>query len=136
MKAFEARSVESSCLRQRKYQLVRQFDLPEDLIGGCLSQTHRRCGKPNCHCASGRGHPVWSVTFSRNGTRRVERVPADWLPEIEQAVLNSQAYLDAVKEVMAINLDLLEQTRCQRQAKKVREREKTTAEREKRSTLS
>ena len=136
MKAFEAKSVESSCLRQRKYQLVRQFDLPEDLIGGCLSQTHRRCGKPNCHCASGRGHPVWSVTFSRNGTRRVERVPADWLPEIEQAVLNSQAYLDAVKEVMAINLDLMEKTRCQRQAKKVREREKTTSEREKRSTLS
>jgi hypothetical protein len=115
MEQFSARSPEASRLRQRKYALVRKFGLPEDLVGGSLSNTPRRCGKLNCHCAKGRGHSQWGVTFSRGGRKRVERVPADWVEELEQAVLDSQAYLAAVKEVMAINLELLAQTRRQRQ---------------------
>ena len=123
---FAAKSPEASRLRRRKYELVRQFGLPEDLVGGCLSQTHRRCGRPNCHCASGRGHVQWSITFSRNGGRRVERVPHAWVAELERVVLQSQAYLDALREVMAINLELLAQTRAQEQDKKVRRRKKKT----------
>jgi len=121
---FAARSPEASHLRGRKYKLVRQFGLPEDLVGGSLSQTHRRCGRANCHCASGRGHSQWTITFSRGGDRRVERVPQAWVEELERAVLQTQAYLDAIREVMAINLELLAKTRRQAQEKKVRAREK------------
>ena len=118
MKQFSAKSPEASRLRQRKYELVRKYGIPEDLVGGCLSRSHRRCGKWNCHCAEGRGHPMWSVTFSHRGQRRVERVPVDWVEEVEAAVLSSQAYLDAIKEVQRINLELLAQTRAQRQARR------------------
>ena len=126
MNAFAAKSVEASRLRQRKYELVRRFSLPEGLVGGSLSETHRRCGRSNCHCAQGQGHPLWSITFSRHGQRRVERVPSEWLAEIEQAARQSQAYLDAVKEVMAINLDLLAQARSQLMAKKYARNKKAT----------
>ena len=124
MSQFAAKSAHASQLRQRKYALVRQFNLPENLVGGCLSQTHRRCGRHNCHCAAGRGHPLWSITFSRNGERRVERVPREWVEGLEQAALSTQAYLDAIREVMAINLDLLAETRQEKQEKKVRARMK------------
>lgn len=124
MQHFAARSPEASNLRRRKYEIVREFRLPENLVGGCLSQTHRRCGRPNCHCATGRGHPLWSVTFSRQGKRRVEHVPREWVEELEQAVLETQAYLDAIREVMAINLELLAQTRRQERDRKVRGRAK------------
>jgi hypothetical protein len=120
MRQFAAKSVEASQLRQRKYALVQKFNLPEDLVGGSLSQTHRRCGRPNCHCAAGRGHPLWSVTFSRNGVRRVERVPREWVEEVERAVLATHAYLDAIREVMTMNLELLALTRTQKRQKKVR----------------
>lgn len=124
MKSFASRSPEASRLRQRKYALVREYGLPEDLLGGCLSHNHRRCGKPNCHCAQGRGHGTWSLTSSHRGKRRVERVPTEWLEEIECAVLESQAFVDAVKEVMAINVELLTQARAQHQQRKVRQRQK------------
>jgi len=120
MQQFAAKSVQASQLRQRKYELVRRFNLPENLVGGSLSQTHRRCGRPNCHCATGRGHPLWSVTFSHHGKRRVERVPREWVEDLERAVLSTQAYLGAVREVMAINLELLAQTRQQQRDRKVR----------------
>ena len=124
MKTFAAKGPEASRLRQRKYALVREFDLPESLVGGSLSQTHRRCGKGNCHCTEGRGHAMWSLTSSHRGKRRVERVPEEWLEEVGEAVLQTQAYLDALKEVMAINIELLSQTRAQEQQRKVRRRSK------------
>jgi len=124
MNALQAKSPEASQLRRRKYELVRQFGLPEDLVGGCLSQTHRRCGKPNCRCADGPGHSQWSITFSRAGRRRVEHVPREWVEEVERAAIETRAYIDAVREVMAINLELLAQTRRQERDKKVRARAK------------
>jgi hypothetical protein len=129
MHQFAAKSAEASRLRQRKYALVRQFGLPENLVGGSLSQTHRRCGRPNCHCAAGRGHPQWSITFSRDGQRRLERVPREWVEDLERVALQTQAYLDAIREVMAINLELMAQTRRQEQDGKVRARAKNVRER-------
>lgn len=117
IRQFAARSMDASRLRGRKYELVRKFRLPENLLTG-LSPTHRRCGKSNCHCATGKGHLQWSVTLCREGRKRVERVPTDWVAELEMVVLESQAYLDAVKEVVAINVELLALTRHQVEKKK------------------
>lgn len=63
---------------------------------------------------------MWSLTSSYHGQRRVERVPDEWRAELEQAMLATQSYMDAVKEVMAINVELLAQSRRQQQARKVR----------------
>jgi hypothetical protein len=118
MKQLSAKGADASRLRQRKYELVREYGIPENLIGGSLAPTRRRCGKPTCHCRQGPGHLQWSVTFCQYGNKRVERVPYAWVEELETAVLESQQYLAAVREVMAINLELLAQTR--QQQKKVR----------------
>jgi len=126
---FAAKSAQASRLRQRKYELIRRFGLPEDLLGGSLCRTSRRCGRSNCRCATGRGHPLWSITFSRNGKRRVEGVPREWVEDLERVVLSTRAYVDAVREVMAINLELLAQTRQQRRDKKVRRGTKKTRSR-------
>lgn len=125
MEHFSAKSAEASRLRQRKYELVRQYGIPENLVGGSFGRTYRRCGKFNCHCADGRGHPMWSVTFSQRGQRRVERVPREWVEELELAVLASQAYLDAIKEVQALNIELLAQTRTQHQQRRKKRRPRT-----------
>src|SRR5574337_695378 len=52
-------------LRQRKFDLARRFQIPDDLLPGSLSLSHLRCGKPTCHCAQRNDprHPVWSLTF-------------------------------------------------------------------------
>jgi len=114
MRPFSAKSAAASRLRQRKYELVRELGLPEDLLGGCLSISRRRCGKPSCHCAQVGGHPARSLTYQRRGRKRVEYVPGEWVAEIEAAILNTQRHLDAVHELMAINVELLALSRSQR----------------------
>ena len=93
--------------RQRKFAVLRQFPLPQDLLPGSLSLTHRRCGKPTCHCASGEGHPIWFLTFMSEGQRRVERIPKDWIDHVRQRVEAGRRFQDAVREVLTAEAELL-----------------------------
>jgi hypothetical protein len=94
-------------LRQRKFQTLQEFPIPEDLLPGSLSLTHRRCGKPTCHCSNGDGHPIWFLTFMSEGKRRVERIPKEWVEEVRQRVDAGRHFQDAVREVLRSNAELL-----------------------------
>jgi hypothetical protein len=101
---------EAARLRQRKYQLVRRFAIPGDPLPGSLVLSHRRCGKPTCHCArGGEGHPIWYLSFSVQGRKRQERIE-----EVRRRVEAGRAYKDAVSEVFAANAELLVLWRQQR----------------------
>jgi hypothetical protein len=101
-------------LRQRKYQLIARYNIPDDLLPGSLSQSHQRCGKPNCRCTRGQGHAVWSLTFMVEGKKRVLHIPQALAQQVQRRVKAGKAYQDAVREVLAANAQLLALARKQR----------------------
>ena len=102
-------------LRQRKFELLRRFPIPPDLLPGSLSLTHHRCGQPTCHCAKDkRGHPVWALTFMAEGKKRVEHIPQGWVEEVQRFVDEGREFKQAVAEVFATNAQLLALWRRQR----------------------
>ncbi len=105
---------QASQLRQRKFELVRRFQLPDDLLPGSLSRSHLRCGKPTCHCADGPGHPVWSLTFMVKGKKHVQHIPKGWVEDVHRRVEAGREFQDAVREVLAANAQLLVLARQQR----------------------
>src|SRR5579875_2210165 len=105
---------QASRLRQRKFELVRRFHLPDDLLPGSLSLSHLRCGKPTCHCAEGPRHPVWSLTFMVRGKKHVQHIPKEWVEDVRRRVEAGRAFQDAVREVLAANAQLLALARQQR----------------------
>jgi hypothetical protein len=111
---IEPKGGQASRLRQRKFELVRRFHLPEDLLPGSLSLSHLRCGKPTCHCAEGLGHPVWSLTFMVRGKKQVQHIPKDWVEDVRRRVEAGREFQDAVREVLAANAQLLVLARQQR----------------------
>jgi hypothetical protein len=104
---FATKDVAASRLRRRKYALVRKFGFPEDLLGGALTLSYRRCGKPTCHCASTQGHPQWVLTYSVEGKRRVQALPADLLEGLRPFAERGREYKDAVAALLAINAQLV-----------------------------
>ena len=112
----------ASRLRQRKFQLLRRFSIPADALPGSLSLTHLRCGKPTCHCADDRGHPVWSLTFMVQGKKRVQHIPRDWVEEVRRGVRAGREFQDAVREVLAANAQLLVLEHQQRKKLKKKKR--------------
>ena len=105
------KGVPAARLRQRKFALVRRFQLSKELIEallpGSLSETRRRCGKRTCHCAEGTGHPSWYLTFMVEGNKRVERIPAAWVEDVRRRVDAGREFKQAVAEVLAANAQLL-----------------------------
>ena len=112
------RSPQASRLRQRQFQLLHRYPIPPDLLPGVLTRSFTRCGNPHCRCAHGQGHEAWTLTFMVQGHRRVERIPRDWVEEVEQRVAAGREFQDAVREVLATNAQLLVLARQQRKKKK------------------
>src|SRR5256886_11536312 len=108
----------ASRLRQRKFQLLRRFAIPADALPGSLSLSHLRCGKPTCHCADDRGHPVWSLTYMVQGEKRVQHIPKELVEEVRLRVEQGRECQDAVREVLAANAQLLVQERQHRKKPK------------------
>ena len=99
--------------RQRKFQWLGRFSIPPDLLPGSLSVSRTRCGKPTCHCAQGEGHEAWTLTFMSHGKRRVERIPKAWVDDVRRRVDAGREFLQAVREVLTANAELLVLTRKQ-----------------------
>ncbi len=101
-------------LRKKKYHGLRRLKLPEDALPGSLALTHTKCGKPRCHCAEGKGHPGWQLTFMVDGKKRVERIPAEWAEEVGRRVEAGRTFREAVSEILTANAELLVLERKQR----------------------
>jgi len=114
----EPRGHQASRLRQRKFELLRRFPIPSDLLPGALTRSYTRCGNPRCHCAQNRGHEAWSLTFMVKGQRRVERIPRDWVEEVGRRVEAGREFQEAVREVLAANAQLLVLARQARKKKR------------------
>ena len=103
---IDPRGPEAARLRQRKFERLAGLHVPADALPGSLSLTHRRCGKKTCHCATGEGHPIWTLTFMVGGKKRVERIPNEWVDEVRQRVEQGREFREAVAEVFAANAQL------------------------------
>ena len=101
-------------LRQRKFELMRRFQIPDDLLPGSLSIRYSRCKTPNCHCATGEGHPLWSLTFMVDGKKHVQHIPKLLVEDVRRRVEAGREFQDAVREVLASNAQLLVLARKQR----------------------
>lgn len=103
----DPRGPQAARWRQRKFDLLRHFSIPPDLLPGSLCVSSTRCGKPSCHCAEGQGHPAWTFTFMSHGKRRVERIPKEWIDDVRRRVEAGRKFQDAVREVLTANAELL-----------------------------
>jgi uncharacterized protein DUF6788 len=109
-----ARGPEASRLRRRARLLLARLHLPDCALPGSLAISHRRCGKPSCHCAKGDGHPFATLTFMAAGKKRVETIPADWLDIIRPRVQAGRKFKNIAAELLTINAELLVLARQQR----------------------
>jgi len=108
------KGAQASRIRQRKFDLVREFRIPEDLLPGSLSLVHQRCGGANCHCAKGEAHSKWILTYMADGKKQVQFIPQHLVDDVRQKVEAGREYQEAVREVFAANAKLLALARKQR----------------------
>lgn len=100
----------SSTLRRRRTFLMRQLPTPQAaLLRGSLIERYKRCGKPGCKCATGRGHgPKYYLSLSRSGEHpQMDYVPQAYLTQVRESLANYQRTREILEEICAINRELL-----------------------------
>lgn len=103
------KDVSSTVLRTRRRRLLAKIPSLARVLRGSLVETYRRCGRPGCHCAHGRGHgPKHYLSVSTTGERpRLTYVSKAACGEVVEFLDNFRRLRAALNEICAINTELL-----------------------------
>lgn len=97
-----------------RQNFLRQLETLWPAIKGSLAQVRKPCIRPNCPaCARGDKHPAFILAFTDKGKRRCMYVPAQLVPQLQQALRNGKALEELLYQ---LGPELLRQYRKQREA--------------------
>ena len=80
-------------LERRRNEIREKLASVGDLRPGSLVGRYRKCGKPNCHCATeeGGGHgPSWSLTRQVGGKTVTRIIPASAVEQTREQIAEYQ----------------------------------------------
>ena len=90
--------------KQRQQTLSELFDL-DDLVRGSLATVYTKCGKDNCRCKNGKGHPHARISWSEKGQGFTRKVPKDeiiWCQEKTENYRKFRSLKSKLKDVKVI----------------------------------
>jgi hypothetical protein len=106
-------------LAQEIVELVPMFMQREPLVKGTVYEQRRKCGKPNCACATGKPHSTMILSRSQEGRTRLVSIPEGRLAELQilteryQRFRRARARLGLIYQKMISLIDELEAARRQ-----------------------
>ena len=98
-------------------RLVPIFAERTALMEGTVYEQKRKCGKPNCHCATGEPHRSMIVSRSENGRTQLSAIPSGDLKDCQvltaryQRFRAARARLGRIYKTMLSLIDQLEESR-------------------------
>ena len=103
-----------SLLRQKLWRAysalartLRHLQRDPPMVPGSFYLLRRKCGKPNCRCASGPLHASWVLTRSEAGRDRIYSVPKDQRAQVRRWALEYRRYQRARAALVKAHLRLL-----------------------------
>jgi hypothetical protein len=106
-------------LAQELVTLVPVFMQREPMVKGTVYEQRRKCGKPNCACATGEPHRTMILSRSQEGRTRLISIPEGRLVELQvltkryQRFRRARARLGQIYQKMIALIDELEAARRQ-----------------------
>jgi hypothetical protein len=110
----------SAQLIASREKLVQQIPDPSTILPGSPLSRMVRCNKPGCRfCEKGKGEGhgpilILSVSLGNRKVRQIQ-VPAEMKNEVEDSLRAFAQTQELVKQIAAINLELLRERKRQRQ---------------------
>ena len=86
---------------------LRRLQRSEPMVQGSFYLLRRKCGKPNCRCASGQLHAAYVLTRSEAGKDRLYTVPKDQRAQVRKWAAEYRRYQRARAVLVKRHLHLL-----------------------------
>lgn len=99
-------------LEARRDRLKHELTGLGDFRPGSLVERFRKCGKPNCHCASpdDAGHgPSWSLTRGEKGKTVTKIIPAGLVPQTRRQLAEYQRFRALTRALAGVSERICEE---------------------------
>jgi hypothetical protein len=91
-------------LRRERQRLLQRLTKKSELALGTVSTVYGTCGKPNCHCAQGKGHPqVHFLFYGTDGRRRCKLIRQEDAKRWLQAGKRYTDFKNDLKQLRTLN---------------------------------
>ncbi len=108
-KSFQTyRSVTTDTLLARREEILTmlpEFDLAHVMRASLITR-FVKCGKPNCRCATGKGHESLYLSSYYKGKTRLDSVPKPYRDKISRCIQDYHELIALLSELSSINLEL------------------------------
>ena len=74
---------------------------------GSYRQVYCRCGKKNCWCYSGKGHPYSRITYSEGGISKTKSIHESNIGWIKKVIQNYRDFKEGIKKIKEYDASLL-----------------------------
>jgi hypothetical protein len=71
---------------------LRRLQRADPMVQGSFYLLRRKCGKPNCHCATGQLHAAYVLTRSEQGKDRLYMVPKEQRAQVRKWAAEYRRY--------------------------------------------
>ena len=78
-----------------------------ELLRGSLITLRRRCGKPNCRCATGEPHETPALSYSHEGRTKTVTLREDDLDQVAAALQRYQAAREKLEQDATAGIETL-----------------------------
>ena len=92
--------------KKRAHALDRMLSV-KLMAPGSYRKVYCRCGKENCWCYSGKGHPYSRITFSEDGISRTRSINEGNIGWIKKVTKNYRSFKEGIKKIKEYDARLL-----------------------------
>lgn len=93
-------------LEQKRASLIRSIVETKQMIRGSFRTVLRKCGKPNCWCAEGGGHPSDRIVFLRGSRSVCRAVPKQEVRWVRRVAENRKLFRKHRQELRKIEKEI------------------------------
>lgn len=90
-------------LQKERKKLLKRLINDKEVAIGSVAVVRRKCGKPNCHCVEGFGHPQTLFLFRDEGRRRCKLIRQSDSKRLLIAGERYRNFRNGLRELRAIN---------------------------------
>lgn len=96
-------------LEQKVSRIRRQMRQLGPLLKGTLTDREIPCGKPNCRCKKGQGHPGLYLTYSSQGKTKTVYIPKRMAPKVRKWAKNYAQFKHLLEGMFQIQLKIVKE---------------------------
>jgi len=89
----------------KRSRLIAELQQITNMLPGSFNKVYRKCGKTNCRCKNGPGHPMNRIVWVEDGCSKTKSIPENDVDWILQMTNNYKRYRQIRKKLLELQKD-------------------------------